>query len=56
MSRQARVGFALMLTGVALGIWFAFADRVFNGGDVLALVVLFAGWGLVIRNDIRRGL
>jgi len=56
MSRQARVGFALMLTGVALGIWFAFADRVFNGGDILSLLFLFTGWALIVRHDISRGL
>ena len=45
-----------MAIGAVLGLYFAFTDYVFNGGDVLALLVLFTGWAIVLRQDIRRGL
>ena len=45
-----------MAIGAVGGLYFGFTDYAFNGGDVLALLVLFTGWGILLRQDVRRGL
>ena len=42
--------------GAVMGLWFGFTDYAFNGGDLLALIVLFTGWMIALRQDVRRGL
>ena len=45
-----------MAIGAVLGLYFAFTDYAFNGGDLLALGILFTGWMIALRQDVRRGL
>jgi len=42
--------------GAVGGLYFAFTDYAFNGGDILALLVLFTGWAMALRRDVNRGL
>jgi len=50
------MGWLVMAIGAVLGLYFAFTDYAFNGGDLLALGILFTGWMMVMRQDVRRGL
>ena len=45
-----------MAVGGTVGLYFGFTDYAFNGGDLLALLVLFTGWMMVMRQDVKRGL
>lgn len=45
-----------MAVGAVAGLYFGFTDYAFNGGDLLALIVLFTGWMMVLREDVKRGL
>lgn len=50
------MGWLVMAVGAVGGGYFAFTDYAFNGGDLLALIVLFTGWMMVMRQDVKRGL
>jgi len=50
------MGWIVMAVGAVLGLYFAFTDYAFNGGDLLALIVLFTGRMIALRQDVRRGL
>ena len=50
------MGWIVMGIGAVLGLYFAFTDYAFNGGDLLALGILFTGWMIALRQDVRRGL
>ena len=45
-----------MAVGAVAGLYFGFTDYAFNGGDLLALIVLFTGWMIVMRQDVKNGL
>lgn len=45
-----------MAIGAGLGLYFAFTDYAFNGGDLFALLVLFTGWAIALRQDAKNGL
>lgn len=46
----------VFFVGIAIAGFFAFTDNIFNGGEVLGFVIMFAGWLSIMRNDIRNGL
>ena len=45
-----------MAIGAVGGLYFGFTDYAFNGGDLLALLVLFTGWAIALRQDVKNGL
>jgi len=50
------MSWGLLIVGAVIGVVFTFADNVFNGGELIGLIVMLIGWGMIVRQDIGRGL